>query len=428
MCCVDESRERFRERMRAFAFGFDQIALEDDESAERALSMGGDERFLGGRRSVVPDHEELATQLFSRQRRKVRSSGDGAFHARRVYSIEMLGRVFPWTIPLGLFVVGCATSVPGSAPATVVVAGSPPPASVVTAPSLTTPVAPSPRDTAPAGKLRLREARLRMLALLNRDRATQGLTPLVLDEGAAQRAAQRHSEDMAKNGFLGHFGSDGSVPEQRHSEAGGADMVLENASCMDDLKKRELDPDPLVDEADVAHAEHLFFDEVPPNDGHRKNILKPHHTRVGIGIAQPRSTAQEIAVPCFTQELVDGYGTYTAIPARATVGTVVHVEGTISAPATFGGVGVARVDAPKPIAPSEANKRRSYLVPPPYQMYWPKGFVTPVPVEVVGNVFRIDVPLSDGGKPGLYEVSVFGKLPGMKSHGMLGVRTIEVTK
>jgi len=274
----------------------------------------------------------------------------------------------------------------------------------------------------------MKDARLRMLALLNRDRATQGLAPLVLDEGPAQRSAQRHAEDMARNSFLGHIGSDGSVPEQRHTEAGGVDMVLENASCVEDLKKRELEADPLVDEADIAHAEHLFFDEVPPHDGHRKNILKPHHTRVGIGIALPASTAQEIGAPCFTQELVDGYGTYSALPQKAKVGTTVRVEGTVVAPATFGGVGIARIDLPKPLAPSEANKRRSYLVPPPYQMYWPKGFVTPIPVEVSGGTFRVDLPLSDGGKPGLYEISVFGKLPGMASHGMLSVRTIEVTK
>lgn len=267
-----------------------------------------------------------------------------------------------------------------------------------------------------------------MLGMINRDRATQGLTPVTLDEGPAQVSGQRHAEDMAKNGFLGHWGTDGSTPEQRHTEAGGADMVLENASCVDDLKKRTLEVDPWVPESAIAHAEHLFFDELPPNDGHRKNILRPHHTRVGIGIALPVSTDTEIGVPCFTQEFVDGYGTYTALPKTAKVGAVVHVEGTIQGPATFGGVGLARAVSPEPITPAEANKRRSYPVPSPYQMYWPKGFVTPIPVEVTGNTFRVDVPLSDQGKAGLYEVSVFGKLPGMTSHGILGVRTIVVTK
>lgn len=271
-----------------------------------------------------------------------------------------------------------------------------------------------------------------MLALLNRDRASQGLAPLTLDEGAAQRAGQRHAEDMARHSFLGHWGTDGSTPEQRHTEAGGADMVLENASCVDDLRPRVLEEDPLVDEAAIAHAEHLFFDEVPPNDGHRRNILKPHHTRVGIGIALPVTTATEIGTPCFTQELVDGYGTYAPLPTVARLGQIVRVEGTIAAPATFGGVGIARVEAPRPLTPAEANKRRSYPVPAPFQVYWPRGFVTPLPVEVNGASFRIDVPLDDKGRPGLYEISVFGKLPGTPgttsptSQGMLGLRTIVV--
>lgn len=337
---------------------------------------------------------------------------------------------------------GCACGGPGAAPVTAapgVTAPSgalarvgdghaAPPSSTASSPHVAHSAAPAGAPAkAPAGKLRLRDARLRMLALLNRDRATQGLAPLTLDEGPAQTSGQRHAEDMAKNGFLGHWGTDGSVPEQRHTEAGGADMVLENASCVDDLKQRTLDPDPLIDEADIVRAEHMFFDEVPPNDGHRKNILRPHHLRVGIGIAQPLSTATEIAVPCFTQEMVDPYGTYVAVTKTAKVGAIVHVEGTIRGPATFGGVGISRVDAPRPLTPAEANKRRSYPVPAPHETYWPKGFVTKIPVEVTGATFKVDVPLSDAGKPGLYGIGIFGKLPGQASHGLLGLRTVLVT-
>ena len=151
---------------------------------------------------------------------------------------------------------------------------------------------------------------------------------------------------MARLGYLGHWGSDGSVPEQRHTEAGGADMVLENALCFTDEAKRTLDPKPLIDPAQIERAESMFFDEVPPNDGHRKNILKPgahegRHRRRAAG-----RHADEIPVPCFTQEFIDGYGTYAALPKRAKVGTVVHVEGTLAAGARPTGVGVARVAKP----------------------------------------------------------------------------------
>jgi len=76
-------------------------------------------------------------------------------------------------------------------------------------------------------------------------------------------------------------------------------MVLENASCFTDAKHRPVDSYARIDPDQIEHTESMFFNEVPPNDGHRKNILKPWHTKVGIGIAQPRSTPMEIPVPAF---------------------------------------------------------------------------------------------------------------------------------
>lgn len=265
-----------------------------------------------------------------------------------------------------------------------------------------------------------------MVALINRDRRAHGLAPVELDEGPPTIAAQRHAEDMVRLGFLGHWGSDGSVPEQRHTEAGGADMVLENALCFTDEVKRDVDPNPLIDPKQVERAESLFFDEVPPNDGHRKNILKPTHTKVGIGVAQSRETAKELAVPCFAQELVDAYGTYAPLPRKAKVGATVHVEATVAANVHPTGVGVARLPLPKPLSPSELNKRRTYLVPKPYQMYWGPGFVTPIVVKITGQKVAVDVPLSDKGQPGLYEVSVWGKIGTSNEQSMLSLRTILV--
>jgi uncharacterized protein YkwD len=275
------------------------------------------------------------------------------------------------------------------------------------------------------------EARGYMVTLINKDRASVGLAPVELDLGPPTVAGQAHAEDMASHGYLGHWGTDGSVPEQRLTEAGGADMVLENALCFVDEHPRTLDTrenQPLIDAEEVERAESMFWNEVPPNDGHRKNIMKPGHRKVGIGVAQPIATPTEIPVPCFTQEFTDPYGTYAALPRKAKVGQTVRVEGTLAKPATVGGVGVARVVTPRPITVADLNKRRSYPVPGPYQMYWPAGFKTPIPVTVTGQAFAIDVPLSDKGEPGLYEVSVWGKLPGSPEFMMLGLRTILVEK
>ncbi len=286
--------------------------------------------------------------------------------------------------------------------------------------------APPAREGAPSGELTAAQARAYMVRLINRDRATMNLPPVTLDEGPAQRAGQRHAEDMATHGYLGHYGTDGSVPEERFTDAGGSDMVLENASCFTDEKKRALDGAPRIDPRNVEQTEDMFFHEKAPHDGHRKNILKPMHQKVGIGVAQPVATPTEIPVPCFSQEFVDDYGTYGAVPAHLRVGETLHVEGTVDAPATFAGVGLARLEMPRPIAVSELNKRRSYPVPTPFQMYWPPGFQTPIPVRVAGARFSIDVPVTDAGKPGLYELSVWATVPGSTDLAMVSLRTISV--
>ena len=191
-----------------------------------------------------------------------------------------------------------------------------------------------------------------MVQLINRDRASMGLAPVELDDSAAARAGQSHADDMATHGYLAHLGTDGSVPEQRFTEAGGADMVMENASCFIDGKARPLDSSASIDPKNLEAAEGMFFHEKPPHDGHRKNILTPWHKKVAIGIAQPLATATEIPVPCIAQEFVDAFGKYAPLPRTMHVGDVVHIDGAIDPPAKFAGVGLARVDAPKPISVS----------------------------------------------------------------------------
>ncbi|MDP9148761.1 MAG: CAP domain-containing protein [Myxococcota bacterium] len=274
--------------------------------------------------------------------------------------------------------------------------------------------------------LTLGEARLYMLELVNRDRKSMGLPPVAFDDGPATRAGQSHAEDMAKNGYLGHWGTDGSVPEQRFTEAGGSDMVMENASCITDEKPRTIDPVARIDAKDIEQTEDMFFHEQPPHDGHRKNILLRWHRKLGIGVAQPVATAHEIPVPCIAQEFVDAFGTYSALPSVVHVAAGLHLEGVVAPPAKFAGIGLARAELPKSLAVSELNRRRSYPIPKPYQMYWPLGYRTPVPVKLASGRFSLDLAVSDGGQPGLYELSVWASLPETEELVMVSLRTLRV--
>jgi hypothetical protein len=282
--------------------------------------------------------------------------------------------------------------------------------------------------TSPDGRLSLDEARQYLVGLINRDRASGGLRPVTLDPGPPTAAAQAHADDMAAHGYLGHWGTDGSVPESRLTAAGGSGMDLENALCFTDEVARPVDPAARIDPRELDKAEAMFFHEVPPNDGHRKNILRPWHVHVGIGIAQPRATPGEIAGPCVAEELVDDYGTYGPLPARARLGETVHVEGEVHGAPTFAGVGLARTDVPTPLSVHDANARRSYPVPTPYATYWPHGFRTPKEVAVTKGHFTIDLPLSDQGKPGLYEVSIWARFPETSDLQIVSLRTIDVAR
>lgn len=258
----------------------------------------------------------------------------------------------------------------------------------------------------PKGLLSFADAAEYVRGLVNRDRKAAGLSPVKWDATAA-RGGQRHAEDMVRHGFTGHFGTDGSVPEQRYTEAGGDQYVQENALCVFDGVARQLDHSPHFDPALLEKMELMFMSERPPNDGHRKNILKPSHNRVGVGLAKPMDVDQ----PCVAQEFVDAYGDFDPIPKRAKPRESITITGSVHDPVKFAGLGLARTDLPKPLSAANANKKRTYAVPDTFVMYFPRGFKTKKPVEVKGKRFTLEAPLDDAGRPGLYEVSIWGYYP-----------------
>lgn len=275
-----------------------------------------------------------------------------------------------------------------------------------------------PRPTAP---MTLDEARRYALALVNRDRAGEGLPEVELDE-VASAAAQRHAEDLARHGVTAHQGTDGSVPEQRYAEAGGEDLATENAACFFDGVVRALDPDPRFRAAGIETIETAFFSEQPPEDGHRRNILGPHHRRLGVGLAQPVG----IATPCLVHEFVVDEGEYEALPRAVRLGATVRVAGELGDGVEFGAVGVARIPPARPMSAAELLATGSYPIPPPAVLYTPPGYVGPKPVALEGRRFSIDLPLALDGGPGRYEISVWARRPGGPSLGMVGLRTLDV--
>lgn len=131
---------------------------------------------------------------------------------------------------------------------------------------------PSPHDDHPA------RLEARMLDLLNADRAaasslreTNGRAHPLLWDARLATAARAHSEDMARNGYFSHQGSDGSMPSTRVSRAG-----VQWRGTAENIAKT----------SDVFEAESLFMNEPKFQHNHRGNILNPNYTHVGIGIVK----------------------------------------------------------------------------------------------------------------------------------------------
>ena len=112
------------------------------------------------------------------------------------------------------------------------------------------------------------------------ERSQAGLSALQLDELAC-KVADDHARDMANGRFLSHWGSDGRKFYHRYSFAGGTDAAQENASAADNIQSVT----PTMVAQDLRDMHVSMLEEAPPNDGHRKTILFPHHTHVGFGIA-----------------------------------------------------------------------------------------------------------------------------------------------
>jgi uncharacterized protein YkwD len=315
-------------------------------------------------------------------------------------------------------ILGCAAQTAGGpgAPA-------PPDTPRVTSPAGDEGAAPAAPTSAPApsGLLSLREAEQYALALVNKDRAAHDLPPLKWDETAAI-AGREHAHDMATGGFTGHIGSGGDVPEERYTRAGGAQIVMENAGCFGDGKPRVADPSAKFSAKSIEDVEKAFMAEVPPNDGHRRNILNARHNGAGIGLVVTR----DLDIACMAQELVDDYGDYEPLPKKLKIGAKIHVAGALRAPATIAGVGISRVDFGHKRSAAELNRLHSYPIPAPYVTYFPKGYKTPIELLIDKAGFSIDVPVTQAGKPGLYGVSVWATFPGSKELVMISLRTIEV--
>ncbi len=121
-----------------------------------------------------------------------------------------------------------------------------------------------------------------MLGLINDERASAGLDPVVLGDNAA---SQLHAEASLENCFSSHWGIDGLKPYMRYSLAGGFQSNGENGSGRDYcIKASDGYRANGSAEQEIRQAMEGWMD----SPGHRDNILDPLHKKVNIGLAWDR--------------------------------------------------------------------------------------------------------------------------------------------
>jgi hypothetical protein len=257
-------------------------------------------------------------------------------------------------------------------------------------------------------------------------------------DGFASSMADAYCRLQIRNGTSGHFTIDGQPPYMRYSLAGGNDGVSENAAAWSANYKFS---DRALYEM-MRRSQDAMMREVPPHDGHRRAILDPYATHVGIGLAWEGGEFRLV------QEFVRHYLDWTRpLPRSAAAGDQIRCSGRPVAGYRVDAITVHREPIPQSIAAVTANAITNYRLPETRRDYLPRlrtqfhrtagGGIQEVrevysdggrgdfPVSEEGN-FAFDVPFNDG--PGVYTVVVWVRAQGAREAIAASNVSIRVTE
>jgi uncharacterized protein YkwD len=277
-------------------------------------------------------------------------------------------------------------------------------------------------------RLTLPEARAYLLELINKDRATLGRLPLESDP-VATRVGQKQAEFMVRVAAMTHADAEGRLPVQRYTEEGGRDRIRENVSLTGGrvqlIEEIRVDPQPTFTRAEIEAVEANYFNQIAPNDRHRRNILSPTHTHVGIGLA--RGVEDNAAVIGSAEEFVDRFFDELApLPSRAQIGQKLTLEGRLSRGRRLIAVGLAHSAPSRPLSREELRAARTYVVPAPHTKYWADEARPDVRfTEQANGGFSITTPLGEVQREGLTYVSLWLRDP-VRGEVLGSIRTVNV--
>jgi hypothetical protein len=240
--------------------------------------------------------------------------------------------------------------------------------------------------------------RQHVLRLINNDRQVYNLPPVALDL-AASTIADDYCRQQLREKTTGHFTTDGLAPYMRYSWAGGRDGVSENAAAwsasytFNDRALYEM----------VRRSEDAMMGEVPPNDGHKRTILDPFATHVGIGLAWEKGEFRLV------HEFIRRYVDWTrSLPRTARLNDAITSSGKPRRGVQIAAMSVHYEPLPHAIPAKTANAINTYGLPDKRRDYSPRRHG---PLVVTSNgAFTFEVPFTEG--PGVYTVVVWVRKAG----------------
>lgn len=245
--------------------------------------------------------------------------------------------------------------------------------------------------------------RQHVLKLINRDRALYNLPPVELDLQASAMGDE-YCRAQIRNRTTGHFTIDGLPPYARYSLAGGNDGLTENAAAWSATYR--FGERALYEMA--GRSQDAMMAETAPHDGHKRTMLDPHATHVGIGLAWENGEFRLV------QEFLRRYIDWTRpLPRRASIGQLVSTSGRVPRGMTVEGISVHHEPLPQPLGARTASAISTYSLPESRRDYLARVPVTnalaaamrgDVSVRADGT-FSFNVPFADG--EGLYTVVVW---------------------
>ena len=130
-----------------------------------------------------------------------------------------------------------------------------------------------------------------VLDRVNKDRTDMGLLPVKL---SSNEAAQMQAEDVFRTKQISHWTTNGEKPYMTYTQYDGEGSVQQNVAiagfspeqyeqCVTNIlvECQKIEPLSTIEQ---LQNEMMYNDKECCNDGHRNNILDPHHTHVSIGI------------------------------------------------------------------------------------------------------------------------------------------------